>query len=51
MYKRQPQEIERIASYLIEEKGLHTFVKCNPTILGYETARAILDSMGYDRCV
>ncbi|MEE0784865.1 MAG: putative selenate reductase subunit YgfK, partial [Oscillospiraceae bacterium] len=46
-----PQEIERIASYLIEEKGLHTFVKCNPTILGYETARAILDSMGYDYIV
>jgi putative selenate reductase len=43
-----PDEIERIASYLIEEKHLHTFVKCNPTILGYETARSILDSMGYD---
>ena len=43
-----PDEIERIASYLIEKKHLHTFVKCNPTILGYETARSILDSMGYD---
>jgi len=43
-----PAEIERIASYLITEKHLHTFVKCNPTILGYETARSILDSMGYD---
>ncbi len=28
-----PDEIERIASYLISEKHLHTFVKCNPTIL------------------
>ncbi|MBQ7485232.1 MAG: putative selenate reductase subunit YgfK [Oscillospiraceae bacterium] len=46
-----PQEIERIASYLIREKHLHTFVKCNPTILGYETARSILDSMGYDYVV
>ena len=46
-----PQEIERIASYLITEKGLHTFVKCNPTILGYKTARTILDSMGYDYIV
>ena len=43
-----PDEIERIASYLIEKKRLHTFVKCNPTILGYETARSILDGMGYD---
>ncbi len=43
-----PEEIERIASYLIENKGLHTFVKCNPTILGYETALHTLNSMGYD---
>ena len=43
-----PDEIERIASYLITEKHLHTFVKCNPTILGYESARLILDGMGYD---
>ncbi|MBO5122635.1 MAG: putative selenate reductase subunit YgfK, partial [Oscillospiraceae bacterium] len=46
-----PDEIERIASYLLTEKGLHTFVKCNPTILGYETARRTLDSMGYDYIV
>ena len=43
-----PDEIERIASYLITEKGLHTFVKCNPTLLGYRSARDILDGMGYD---
>ena len=43
-----PDEIERIASYLVEKKRFHTFVKCNPTILGYETARSILDGMGYD---
>ena len=43
-----PSEIEAIASYLIQEKHLHTFVKCNPTLLGYENARAILDEMGYD---
>ena len=46
-----PEEIERIASYLIREKGLHTFVKCNPTILGYRTARDTLDAMGYDYVV
>ncbi len=43
-----PDEIERIATYLLTEKHLHTFVKCNPTILGYESAREILDGMGYD---
>lgn len=43
-----PQEIERIATYLIEEKGLNTFIKCNPTLLGYDYARATLDAMGYD---
>ena len=43
-----PDEIERIATYLIAEKHLHTFVKCNPTILGYQSARDILDGMGYD---
>ncbi|MCR5346962.1 MAG: putative selenate reductase subunit YgfK [Fretibacterium sp.] len=43
-----PREIEAIASCLLKEKGLHTFIKCNPTLLGYEEARNILDSMGYD---
>ncbi|WP_077611810.1 putative selenate reductase subunit YgfK [Clostridium sp. Marseille-P2415] len=43
-----PQEIRRIAAYLIEEKGLNTFVKCNPTLLGYEFARKTMDEMGYD---
>ena len=43
-----PAEIERIARYLLEEKKLHTFIKCNPTLLGYEFARGILDKMGYD---
>ena len=43
-----PQEIERIARYLLEEKQVHTFIKCNPTLLGYEYARNLMDSMGYD---
>ncbi len=46
-----PDEIERIASYLISEKKVNTFVKCNPTILGYKDARSILDGMGYDYIV
>lgn len=43
-----PQEIERIAMHLLTEKGFHTFVKCNPTLLGYEFARKTMDEMGYD---
>jgi putative selenate reductase len=43
-----PDEIERIATYLITEKKLNTFVKCNPTILGYADARALLDRAGFD---
>ena len=42
-----PQEIERIAKHLMGEKKLHTYVKCNPTLLGYEFARDTLDKMGY----
>jgi putative selenate reductase len=42
------QEIEKIASYLISTKKLHTYVKCNPTLLGYEFARNTLDKMGYE---
>ncbi len=43
-----PDEIERIASYLITEKHLNTYIKCNPTLLGYEYARTRLDSLGFD---
>lgn len=43
-----PDEIERIASHLIKEKHLNTYIKCNPTLLGYEYARKRLDSLGFD---
>lgn len=43
-----PAEIERIAVHLLTEKKLHTFIKCNPTLLGYEFARKTMDEMGYD---
>ena len=42
-----PGEIERTAEYLMVEKGLNTFVKCSPTIIGFEAARAILDETGF----
>jgi putative selenate reductase len=43
-----PEEIERIAKYLLQEKKLHTYVKCNPTLLGYDFAKETLNKMGYD---
>ncbi len=42
MHGCPPGEIERIAGYLIGERGLHTAVKCNPTLLGPEKVRAII---------
>lgn len=30
------------------EKGLNTFIKCNPTLLDYEYARSMLDCLGFD---
>ena len=46
-----PDEIERIATYLITEKGLNTYIKCNPTLLGYDYARKRLDGLGFDYIV
>lgn len=41
-------EIESIARYLLEELGVHTVVKLNPTLLGYSIVQGILhDQLGY----
>lgn len=42
------EDIEKIASYLLTRKHVNTFIKCNPTLLGYDYARKTLDDMGYD---
>jgi len=47
MHGCPPAEIEAIINYLISEKKLHTFVKMNPTLLGYEYVRDTFDKMGY----
>ncbi|MFZ4462549.1 MAG: putative selenate reductase subunit YgfK [Bacteroidales bacterium] len=36
-------EIESIAVYLLKDKGLHTYVKLNPTLLGPDRLREILN--------
>ncbi len=48
MHGCPPDEIERIARYLLEERGLHTTVKLNPTLLGKDEVRRILhDELGF----
>ncbi len=43
MHGCPPDEIERISLYLLEERNLHTSVKCNPTLLGADRVRTILN--------
>lgn len=40
-------EIRNMIAYMLEEKKLNTFVKCNPTLVGYQVARQVLDENGY----
>ncbi|WP_206812387.1 putative selenate reductase subunit YgfK [Paradesulfitobacterium ferrireducens] len=47
MHGCPPAEIEAISKYLLTEKKLHTFVKMNPTLLGYRYVRDTFDQMGY----
>ncbi|MDO0822544.1 putative selenate reductase subunit YgfK [Desulfosporosinus nitroreducens] len=47
MHGCPPAEIEAIIKYLLSEKKLHTFVKMNPTLLGYGYVRNTFDKMGY----
>jgi putative selenate reductase len=47
MHGCPPEQIKAIAKYMMEEKHLHTYIKCNPTLIGYEKARALLDELGY----
>ena len=48
MHGCPPEEIESISTYLLRERKLHTLVKCNPTLLGPERVRGLLnDELGY----
>jgi len=41
------EEIEEIGNVLLTQKKLHTLIKLNPTLLGYETVREILNKTGF----
>lgn len=41
-------EIESICTYLMSEKQLNLYLKCNPTLLGPEKVRQLLDEAGFE---
>jgi putative selenate reductase len=48
MHGCPPDEVERIARYLMQERHLNTTVKLNPTLLGSKTVRDILhENLGF----
>lgn len=49
MHGCPPSEIERIARYLLTDLGVHTWIKLNPTLLGPDRLRGLLnDTLGFD---
>ncbi len=49
MHGTPPEEIEKIGRYFIEEEGLNTTIKLNPTLLGRDKVREIINNnLGYD---
>jgi len=49
MHGCPPAEIEKIATFLLTELGVHTWVKLNPTLLGPERLRDLLNrAQGFD---
>jgi len=48
MHGCPPDEIEAIVLYLLNERNIHTSVKCNPTLLGADRVRGIInDDLGF----
>lgn len=48
MHGCPPEEIERIGRFLLVERGLHTTIKLNPTLLGAGEVRELLQgTLGY----
>ncbi|MGB5985927.1 MAG: putative selenate reductase subunit YgfK [Desulfobacterales bacterium] len=43
MHGCPPDEVEKIGRYFVEERKLHTTIKLNPTLLGAEGVRGILN--------
>ncbi len=48
MHGCPPEDQEAICRYLVGEKKLHTFLKLNPTLLGYEYVNSSLRKLGFE---
>ena len=48
MHGTPPEQQEAICRYLISEKKVNTFVKLNPTLLGYDYVRNVFDQQEFD---
>ncbi|MCF7912621.1 MAG: putative selenate reductase subunit YgfK [Candidatus Cloacimonetes bacterium] len=48
MHGCPPEDQEAICRYLLGEKKLHTFLKLNPTLLGYEYVNDTLQELGFE---
>lgn len=48
MHGCPPEDQELICKYLMSEKKLHTFLKMNPTLHGYEYVKKAFAKLGYD---
>ncbi len=49
MHGCPPDEVEKIGRYFIEDRGYHTTIKMNPTLLGPDRLRGILnDTLGFE---
>lgn len=42
------EDTEQIALHLMENKGLHLMLKCNPTLVGFDLAQKALNALGFD---
>lgn len=51
MHGCPPDEVEKIGRYLIADKGLHTTIKLNPTLLGRDMVWIILEKNGFPTLV
>lgn len=47
MHGCKPSEILDIATHLLSNKKINMLLKCNSTLLGYDTVREMLDNLGY----
>ncbi|MDP8211357.1 MAG: putative selenate reductase subunit YgfK [Candidatus Stygibacter australis] len=48
MHGCPPEDQEAICRYLLGEKKLHTFLKLNPTLLGYEYVHETMQKLGFN---